>query len=457
MKELKEIPSINNLLDNIKLIPEFSIYKRDFLKIWLNEILEEIRAKIKNGYFKNYNRKKFKEYIFSQLSRKIEEIENYGIKRIINGTGVIIHTNLGRSPLNQKLLEKISQTLYSYSNLEFDLKRGKRGHRDNNLSEIIKKLMEVEDALVVNNNAAAVFLILNTFAKGKEVLVSRSELVEIGGSFRIPEIMKESGAILKEVGTTNKTKIEDYEENISEKTAMILKVHRSNFYISGFTHFPETEELIKVARKHNLIFYEDAGSGLLFKDYLHNNTEEPIISEEIKKGVDIISFSGDKLMGGPQAGIILGKENLLKKLKKNQLMRILRVDKITYFLLSEVLKEYFKDDYPLLFKIISQDYGSLEKRCRKIVKTIKKQFPSLPISIEKSYSMIGGGSTPGELIESPNIVLSVDEPEKIAKKLRENNPPIIVRIEKKSIKIDLRTVFPIEEKELVIGLKNTLE
>ena len=459
MNQFKELPSVNEILNILENYPVFTSYKRNFLKLWINEIFSHIRREIKNGKYGEYSRDDFIGLIVKKLEDKINQIEKSGINRVINGTGVIIHTNLGRAPINIEILKKIPFTLSGYTNLEFNLKTGKRGHRDDNISQLLRELFNVEDGTVVNNNAAAVFIILNTFAKGKEVLVSRGELVEIGGSFRIPEIMEKSGAILKEVGTTNKTKIEDYEKNITENTAMILKVHRSNFKILGFTHAPSTTELVEVSKKHNLLFFEDAGSGLLFEDlsYFFKNSEEPIIKKELESGVDIISFSGDKLMGGPQGGIILGRKNLIEKIRKNQLMRILRLDKIAYFLLCETLKNYLKNEETDLFKLINEPYDNIEKRSRKFLKEIKKHFLDLNIKIQNGFSMIGGGSTPGEKINSPILKIEIEKPELLLKILRENSPPVILRIEENHIVIDLRTVFTHQEKELVFALKNALE
>lgn len=459
MNQLKELPSVNELLTLLDAYPLFNSYKRTFIKNWINQIFVTLRDEIKKGKFEKYGREDFKELILKRLEFKIKNIERFGVKKVINGTGVIIHTNLGRSPLEKHILDKLSSTLYGYTNLEFDLEKGKRGHRDDNISEILEELLGVESATVVNNNAAAVFIVLNTIAKGKEVIVSRGELVEIGGSFRIPEIMERSGAILREVGTTNKTKIEDYENNINENTAMILKVHRSNFKISGFTHSPQTSELVNISKKHNLVFYEDAGSGLLFDSSagFFKNNEEPIIEKELSLGVDVISFSGDKLLGGPQGGIILGRKDIVERIRKNQLMRILRLDKIAYFLLSETLKQYFKRSDLQIFRMINTPYKDLEKRCKKILKEIRKDFSDLKIFIDKGYSMIGGGSTPEERIPSPVIKIGIGNPNLLLRILRDSVPPVVLRIEDDLAFIDLRTILLEEEKALVFALKNALK
>ncbi len=459
MSQLKELPSVNEVLIYVNSDSFFSHYKRNFLKSWINKIFTDLRKEVISGKFKTYSRDKFRDLIVHRLRKRIENLENFGIRKVINGTGVIIHTNLGRAPIEKDILNKIPFLLGGYTNLEFNLEDGRRGHRDDNVSLLFQELLNVESAAVVNNNAAAVFLVLNTLAKGKEVLVSRGELVEIGGSFRIPEIMERSGAILREVGTTNKTKIEDYENNINENTAMILKVHRSNFKISGFTHTPETKELVELSKKNNLIFYEDAGSGLLFEDSskFFTNSDEPVIEKELELGVNIISFSGDKLFGGPQGGIILGKKEYIDKIKKNQLMRILRVDKFGYFLISETLKKYFTKSDAKIFDLINCDYEELYRRCKRIRRRIKKIFPNLKIEIEKGFSMIGGGSTPEEKIPSPVIKFYIGEPDPFLKILRNFSIPVILRIEDNSAVLDLRTVLKDEEKHLVFALQNALE
>lgn len=432
------LPKVDVLLERIE--KEKINYPKEIVKKAINLMLEEQRTVIKQGMFDEKNDLFSKNNFPEKLKEYINKITSTKISRVINATGTVIHTNLGRAPLSEKIIKEIIPFICNYSDLEFDLKEGKRGSR---LKHINPDLFGAEDILVVNNNASACLLILNTLSEGKEVIVSRGELVEIGGSFRVPEIMKVSGAILKEVGTTNKTKIADYEKAISDNTGLILKVHRSNFVLRGFTEEVSSTELIELSKKYRIPFYFDAGSGAI--SIIENiSKEEPMINEEVKKGVDIISFSGDKLLGGTQAGFILARREMIELMKKNPLYRALRPDKFTIYYferlfcyLSAGLYEYS----PALNNLI-EPVNAIEKRGRKLLKMLNKRIDNRFLLLTKDYSAPGGGSLPE--VELKTWVLKITHPsmseEEMAKKLLYANPPVVVRKKDNACIIDLRTV-----------------
>jgi len=436
------------------------IYGKESLKEALREVVNEIREKIKNGEPVVIPEV---EEIIKETEMRIRERTTPTLRKVINATGIIIHTNLGRSILSKKAIQSVIMASSGYTNLEYDLKEGKRGERYVHCSEILRNLTEAEDALIVNNNAAAVYLVLNTLAYEKEVIVSRGELVEIGGSFRIPDVMKKSGAIIKEVGTTNRTYLKDYEEAITEKTGLIMKVHTSNFVIKGFTHDVKTDELLLLSRKYGLPFYYDAGSGLLFSSDILGERDEPHVKSESKKGIDLISFSGDKLLGGPQAGIIVGKKEYIQPMKKNPLLRALRPDKLTLSALEATLLSYLdeekaKSEIPTL-KMLTCEISYLKKRTLKLIRNVKKRCPDVDIVPQSLFSEVGGGSLPDAKIPSFGFSfrprkLSVSRFEEL---LRNLPVPIIARIEKERILFDMRTVPEEDEEMLISELVNTIK
>jgi L-seryl-tRNA(Ser) seleniumtransferase len=367
------------------------------------------------------------------------------LKKVINGTGIVIHTNLGRSCINEQMAKEIYKIASNYSNLEFNLETGKRGHRYTHVEDIICLLTGAESALVVNNNAAAVMLVLDTLAKGKEAIVSRGELVEIGGSFRIPDVMERSGTILKEVGTTNKTHLRDYQHAISSETGMLLKVHTSNYRILGFTESVNREDLVALGKDNNIPVYEDLGSGLLFDFSNYFSMTEPTIKEVVNSGVDIVSFSGDKMLGGPQTGIIIGKKEYIEKMKYNQLTRALRVDKMTLAALEITLRQYFDKkltikNIPTIRNIII-DSSEIKKKADKLFNLLA-EIDKLNLEIIKDTSQVGGGSMPLTEFETYALNISVDNisPNNLAKSLRMCNFPIVGRIKNESFLLDLRTI-----------------
>jgi L-seryl-tRNA(Ser) seleniumtransferase len=409
------------------------------------------------------------------LSRLVEAVEKElrralrpSLTQVINATGVILHTNLGRAPLAECALEHIRETAGVYSNLEFDLQAGERGQRDVHVDRLFRKVLSVSgspeagkghrpeiSSIVVNNNAAAVLLALNTLAEGGEVIVSRGELVEIGGSFRIPDVMAKSNAILREVGTTNRTRIRDYEGAITDKTRLLLRVHRSNFAITGFTEQVAVEELVQLARARTIPLVEDLGSGALIDPRSWRLDGEPAVLDSLRAGVDVITYSGDKLLGGPQAGILSGRADLIARMRSNSLFRALRVDKLTYAALEATLLAYVKGDYeriPVL-RLLRLEKPEIALRAQAIAERLRTS--RLSIQQIDGESLIGGGAAPSAVLPTSLLALRSDRlrAEEISARLLAFDPPIITRVEEGQVLVDLRTVFPEQDPCLVEALR----
>ncbi|WP_079509098.1 L-seryl-tRNA(Sec) selenium transferase [Mesobacillus jeotgali] len=466
MKEfLRALPAVHELqkdkrfTDILERYDIHDFYLTDEMKL----IIEKVRKDILSGEWKGSEpgTAAFMESIFLSLDAAVASRLDYTLKRVINATGTILHTNLGRARLSENAIKHVIDTAMNYSNLEYRLEEGERGSRHSHVEALLKEITGAEAAMVVNNNAAAVFMILSALAKEKEVIVSRGQLVEIGGSFRISSIMEESGAHLVEVGTTNKTHLFDYENAVSDQTSMIMKVHTSNFKIVGFSQTVETNDLAQLTNKHDhVIFYEDLGSGVLYDFQRHGIGEEPVVSEVLKMGADIVSFSGDKLLGGPQAGIIAGKKELIEKLKKHQLARVVRVDKMTLAALEATLMDYLKGEkgiynIPTLRDLLIS-LPELKDRTEEFVNLINSINGKIKASITAGTSQVGGGTMPD--VELPTYLASISHPEMsaehIARKLRtEYSPAIVVRIHKEEVHVDLRTVTPEEEEHLLKALR----
>ena len=369
----------------------------------------------------------------------------HSLERVINATGVIVHTNLGRAPLSRRAVERVAALGTGYTNLEYDLTRGERGKRDVHAERLICRLAGAEAAVVVNNNAAATLLVLAALAAGREVLISRGELVEIGGGFRVPDVMAQSGAILREVGSTNRTRAADYAAAISERTALILRVHPSNFRIEGFTERPRLEELTALGRTFGVAVAEDLGSGYLgIPAGVEALRDEPVVRTSLDAGADVVMFSGDKLLGGPQAGIIAGKSAALTPVRRHPLMRALRVDKVTYAALEGTLEAYASGralaDVPVA-RMISMTVEEIDRRARDLAGALPR---SLQVAVIDGYSTIGGGSAPGSSL--PTRLIAVADAntssDALAASLRQQDPPVIARIENDRVVLDLRTVAP---------------
>ena len=394
------------------------------------------------------------------VSSQIDNLYDYRLKRLVNATGVILHTNLGRAPLCPEALDRILEVGQGYSNLEFNLERGERGLRYDHVSRLICVLTGAEDALIVNNNAAAVLLVLNTLAERKEAIVSRGELIEIGGEFRIPDVMTKSNSILREVGTTNRTRISDYEKAISPDTGVILKVHTSNYRIVGFTEEAELTRLVALGKQHGIPVFDDLGSGCLIDLADYGLQHEPTVREVLATDVDVITFSGDKLLGGPQAGIIVGKKVILQKVKNNPLNRALRIDKFTLAALEATLMHYLVPQKAAsslrALKALTEPQGEVRKRARRLMNKLKKaDIPDLTYEMREDVAAAGGGSLPTQDI--PSAVVAVKSAKmpasRMEAKLRQAPVPIIVRVNEKEILIDLRTVTEEEFAFILDGLR----
>ena len=438
---LSQIPAINKilLLDEIKEL--MNTYTEVAIKSAIKQYIEEIKQAILN---EELSEVPSLSKIVGEVARIVEKEDKNSLRRVINATGTILHTNLGRSLLSEKIKENIESVAFNYSNLEFDIDNKKRGSRYVHLIDIIKKLTGAEDVLVVNNNAAAVLLTLNTLVKDQEIIVSRGELVEIGGAFRIPEIIKLSGGVPIEVGTTNKTHLKDYENAITEETGALLKVHTSNYKILGFTESVSNEEISYLARENELVSINDLGSGQFVDFSKFGLPYEPTVKEILDSGIDIVTFSGDKLLGGPQAGIIVGKKKYIEKMKKNQLTRALRVDKMTLASLEATLKLYL-DEKEALEHIPTLHMISLSKeRLFGKADVLKTKLSSLDfdIRIEEDKAEVGGGSYPASYLESVAVKLTHRKlhATEIERRLLEVEIPIITRIKDNSIILDMRTL-----------------
>ena len=434
-------------------------------------ILSSLRSEIEAGSLDSKTLDLAVEQIDAAVDRQVRRDLRYSLRSVINATGVILHTNLGRAPLSNAILDHIAGTSLSYSNLEFDLETGQRGKRDIHVDRLFRKVLEIVDRLVrdssnqayaeistivVNNNAAAVLLALNTLAEGGEVIVSRGELVEIGGSFRIPDVMAKSNAVLREVGTTNRTRIQDYERAISEKTRLLLRVHRSNFQITGFTEQPELDELVQLSRKRKIPLMEDLGSGALFDLRSVGVTGEPTVLDSLQAGVDLVTYSGDKLLGGPQAGMLSGRADLIARMRSNSLFRALRVDKLTYAALEATLMAYVKSDHDAIpaVRMMRLSKQQIANRAETIVSAARS--PKLVLELVDGESLIGGGAAPSASLPTCLIAVSLShkDADEISKRLRAADPPVVARVDEGRVLLDLRTVFPEHDNSLIRALQH---
>ncbi len=425
-------------------------------------VLARLRQEIGSGQLNDQSLDLALGGLSAAIERQLRQSLSYSLRPLINATGVILHTNLGRAPLAGAALDHVRATASAYSNLEFDVLSGERGKRDFHVDRLFQKLLDSDRAvstIVVNNNAAAVLLALNSLAEGGEVIVSRGELVEIGGSFRIPDVMSKSNATLREVGATNRTRIADYEGAINDRTRILLRVHRSNFEITGFTEQPSLDELVALARRRNIPLMEDLGSGALFDLRSVGVNGEPGVLDSLHAGVDIVTYSGDKLLGGPQAGLISGRVDLVARMRSNSLFRALRVDKLTYAALEATLLAYVKRDHdavPVL-RMMRLSKDEIAERAQRIISQVESAATKpARLNVERvdGESVIGGGAAPSAalptcLIATTHADLSADE---LNTRLRAHLPPVIARVEEGRVLLDLRTVFPEQDANLVEAL-----
>ena len=458
------IPKVDELLDNENIRELLDNMPRKIIMDAIREEVEELRSIIKENISEEAEIKKIISNLVNNIKLRAIEKNIYSLKRVVNATGTVIHTNLGRSLINEEIFNNMREIALNYSNLEYDLESGTRGSRYSHLEEIIQELTGGEASMVVNNNAAAVLLALSALVKDKEVIVSRGELIEIGGSFRIPEVLEQSGAKLVSVGSTNKTHLHDYENAINENTGALLKVHTSNYRILGFTSAVDSKELYELKKKYKIPLIEDLGSGVLIDLSKYGLQYEPTVGESLDKGVDVVTFSGDKLLGGPQAGIIIGKKEYIDKMKKHPLTRAFRVDKFTISALEATLKYYLDEkkaieNIPTL-KMLTMTPEILNIKAEDLLKKINNKINSdnIELEIKDEFSEVGGGSLPLEKLPTKCIVLRIKNKstQEFENKLRAYKIPIITRLYKDKIYLDLRTINEEDYDIIVSAIENGL-
>ncbi|HBG74220.1 MAG: L-seryl-tRNA(Sec) selenium transferase [Chloroflexi bacterium GWB2_49_20] len=450
MTELRSLPSVEKLLQTKQVAQLITKYGRPLILHAIRETLGGIRINYAPQAEKTIPERTT---ILEQVKHKAESYTQPTLLPVINATGVVLHTNLGRAPLSQAAIQAMETVACGYSNLEFDLSSGKRGSRLIHAEKMLQLLLGTEAALIVNNNASAVLLAISALARRKRVIISRTQLVEIGGGFRVPDVMKQSGAKLVEIGTTNRVHLADYELALQEPTALVMRVHRSNFKLIGFTSEPDLQEIAQVAHLAGLPLLDDLGSGALLMTERFGLAHEPTVQESLTAGADLVCFSGDKLVGGPQAGIIVGKADLIQKIKKHPLARAVRADKICLAALSATLLHYLKDEAENeipIWRMISTPLGQIKARARNWASEIGNG------EVITGLSTIGGGSLPGESLPTWLLALDVGNADKFLAKLRAVNPPIIARTENDRILLDPRTVLPENEGAFLVGLQCAL-
>lgn len=448
MNELRNLPSVEQLLQTRHAAELIAVYGRPLTLTAIRSVLDDIR----NSYNENKTIPQ-RSAVLELAEQKLETWLNPTLVPVINATGVILHTNLGRAPLSRAALQAIRGISAGYCSLEYRLNNGQRGERSEHVETLLKMLTGAEAALVVNNNAGAILLALSALARRRQVIVSRTQLVTIGGGFRVPEILRQSGARLVEVGTTNQVRLEDYEEALRGSTALLLHVHHSNFKIIGFTEEPSLSNLVELGKRYGIPVIDDLGSGALLDTARFGLVHEPMVQESLAAGAGLVCFSGDKLLGGPQAGILIGRAELIQKIKRHPLARTLRADKLCLAALSATLLHYLKDEAEReipVWQMITTTPEELKARTTHW-KNILQFGEVIP-----GESTVGGGSLPGETLPTFLLALSVSHPDRFLKRLREVKPPIIARILDNRVVLDPRTITPDQEGALLVGLQNAL-
>jgi L-seryl-tRNA(Ser) seleniumtransferase len=456
-ERLRELPAVHQVTHNPEFVEwvQVNFIPKSLSTQLVKETLQDLREQILNGTLEDVSYS----LVLQKIQKKLIKQSSSNLRRVINGTGVILHTNLGRAVLAEQAIEQMKEVAKGYSNLEYSIEQGVRGSRHDHVEDLVRRLTGAEAAMVVNNCAAAVYLVLREMACGKEVIVSRGQLVEIGGSFRVSEIMAESGAHLREIGTTNKTHIRDYERAINENTALLMKVHTSNFAMVGFTHTASLDELCRLGKEHDIPVYEDLGSGVLYDLRKHGIGKEPTIQESLNQGADIVSFSGDKLLGGPQAGVIAGKKKWIDRLKKNQLARVLRVDKMTLAALEATFRLYLDPDKAITHVPALRDILMPLDQIRDKSEKFRSLMGDVSVELIEDETEVGGGSMPGVLLPTIVAVLkhSSYPAHTIERKLRDGTPAIIGRISKDEYMLDFRTIHEDEISELAQEIRQRFE
>ncbi len=442
------LPQVDKILRHPLVLECLELYQRSVVVMVVRNVLATLREK---------GASIGEDELAIKIAGELKSLVRPSMRKVINGTGVVLNTNLGRAPLSAEFIDALKSVASGYCNLEYDLVAGKRGKRSSRIQQLLKVLTGAESAIAVNNNAAALVLTVNCFALGKEVIVSRGELIEIGGSFRLPDVIESAGAILREVGTTNKTRLADYEKAISDKTGLIMRCHRSNFEVKGFTEQPELSELVKLCSKHQIPFVEDLGSGALANMADFGLAEEPTVEDAIVAECDLVTFSGDKLLGGPQAGLIAGRKALVDKLASHPLYRALRLDKVSLFLLEQTLRSYLmkrpQDALPAL-ALIAADPEQIRRRVENFLLRASKELKLLHVELAQTQSAIGGGSMPGQEKPSFGIRLrtTVASAQELAIALRRLELPVVALLREEEAIIDFRTIQVCEETDLLQSL-----
>jgi len=444
-----KLPSVDSVIISEPIKSKFQNLEINFLSFFSRKVLDIIRKDFQKhpDKYQNKSREELLETVSKATIRKIEKLLDPSLKHVVNGTGVVLHTGLGRAPFPKAAQKNISDVIANFSNIELDVNSGKRGERLEHVEEILCYLSKSESAAIVNNNAGAVLIALNTFAKGKEVIVSRGQLIEIGGSFRLPDVFEQSGAIMKEVGTTNKTKLQDYEKAINKNTGAILIAHSSNYRILGFTEEVAITDLVALTKKYKIVLIYDLGGGVFLDLVKFNLPYEPVVSENVKLGVDVVTFSGDKVLGGPQSGILVGKKTAIKAIRENPMMRALRCDKLIYAALEATLKIYLDPEERVkelpVFRMLFEKLAAQDQRIQKLFAIIEGKIdPSIILKIEEGTSEIGSGALP--LAEIPSMVVRIEvkkqSPIKIAQHFRNGKIPIIGYIKDDGYYLNFRTI-----------------
>lgn len=459
MINLKKIPPVDEILLHEDVQGLLSKFNRDYVINLLRKAIDDIREELRSLQ-EDLERDSIKEEVIKRLQKRVQESARGTLEKVINGTGVVLHTNLGRAPMGERALRYMATMAINYNNLEMDLEQGERGSRYVHVEDILTRLTGAEAALVVNNNAAAVMLGLNTMAREREVIVSRGQLVEIGGAFRIPEVMKLSGARLVEVGTTNKTYISDFAGAINEETALLFTAHTSNYKIIGFSEEVKLSDLVKLGRDQGIPVMQDLGSGILYNLKDWGLKDEPTVQECVAAGVDVITFSGDKLLGGPQAGVIVGRKKYIEAMKKNQLTRALRVDKLTIAALEATLLEYLEgkpeETIPVI-RMLCRSSEQLKHEAEQLLDNLGNRIGSLPhvasLSLVELEDMVGGGAYPTYKIPGFGVDIEFHDNalEKVARELRLGTPALVTRKQDDKMRISVRTLLE-GDAELLVDL-----
>ena len=459
------LPSVDELLQRAEVAPLIAREGQPAVADAVRTVLARLREEITAGRLSSPAMMETAVTgLYGAVDHQLRKAMEFSLRPVINATGVILHTNLGRAPLAESALRRVMEVAGRYSNLEFDISAGERGRRDTHVERLFSRLLNQDGVtgirtVVVNNCAAAVMLALNSLAEGGEVIVSRGELVEIGGSFRVPDVMNKSGAVLREVGTTNRTRIEDYEQAINEKTRLLLRVHRSNFAIIGFTEQPSLEELCTLGRKHKIAVMEDLGGGALVP-LRSFGINESGVAESLRAGVDVVTYSGDKMLGGPQAGMLSGREDLINKVRLNPLFRALRVDKLTYAVLEATLMEYIRQNHDAIpfLRMMRMSADQIRTRAEVLQQKLAGA-KHLRIEVIEGESLVGGGSAPTSKLPTFLLAVTADKlsADELAARLRASETPIITRVDEGRVLLDLRSVFEDEEVQVMAALKEVIE